>query len=158
MGHSGGPDPAQASVAHWLLKAGINPHHPHRFQAGISLTGREARTVMGRQAGGMVLPCLSIPWWWHFATWCIYAMVVITWQLSHGKLWGCCTHVLCTSSLCLLKKVALQPYICMGGPTHGLIHGHACYIPMRPASGISGWPRDMPPSLVPGKIPVLVKV
>ena len=27
-----------------------------RFQAGISLTGREARTVMGRLAGGMVLP------------------------------------------------------------------------------------------------------
>ena len=31
-------------------------HVPGRFQAGISLTGREARTVMGRLAGGMVLP------------------------------------------------------------------------------------------------------
>ena len=47
-----------------------------------------------------------------------------------------CTHILCTSSPSLLKKVALQPYICMGGPTHGLIHEHPCCIPMRPASGI----------------------
>ena len=31
-------------------------HVRGRFQAGISLTGREARTVMGRLAGGMVLP------------------------------------------------------------------------------------------------------
>ena len=31
-------------------------HVRGRFQAGISLTGREARTVMGRLAGGMVVP------------------------------------------------------------------------------------------------------
>ena len=31
-------------------------HVRGRFQAGISLTGREARTIMGRLVGGMVLP------------------------------------------------------------------------------------------------------
>ena len=42
----------------------------------------------------------------------------------------------------MLKKVALQPYICMGGPTHGLIHGHPCWdvrVAKRYASVTSTW-------------------
>ena len=42
-----------------------------RFQAGISLTRREARTVMGRLAGGMVLP---LPF---------HSLVLAFWHIVH---------------------------------------------------------------------------
>ena len=56
----------------------------------------------------------------HCAAWYTFATVAIHWQKLHGKLWGWRTQILCTSSLSLLKKVVVQPYICMGGPTRGL--------------------------------------
>ena len=97
-----------------------------RFQAGLSLTGHEARIVMGTPAWSS--HCPSILWFWHSTTWYTCATVAIHWHLLHGKLWGWCTHKLCTSSLHLQKKVALQPCICMGGPTCGLTLGPPCSI------------------------------
>ena len=68
-------------------------------------------------------------------------LATATWQ-AMGMLYTYIVHIIpefaeegCTATL----------YMHMGRPTHGLIQGHPCCIPMRLASGISGWPRDMPP-------------
>ena len=81
----------------------------------------------------------------HIVHLCYGCTIAIDWQLKHGKIWVRCTHALCTSFRNLPKKVALQPYICMGGPTLGLTRGPPCYILMRPGNGISKWSKDMPP-------------
>ena len=88
---------------------------------------------MGRLARGMVLPLPQTT-----------GTVALHWQLQHGKLLVWCTHILCISFRNLRKKVALQPYICMGGPTLGLTCGPPCHILIRQGNGISGWPKDMP--------------
>ena len=129
-----------------------------RFQAGITLTGREARTVMGRLAGGMVLPLLFhslVLAFCHIVHLC-YGCTTSATAAWLARVW--CTHILCTSFRNLRKKVALQPNICMGGPTLGLTRGPRCYILMRQGDGTSGWPKDIPLVLVLGRMPILVKV
>ena len=77
-----------------------------RFQAGISLTGRDCD---GKTSRGMVLPLpfhslvLALCHILHMCSGCT------TWQLQHGKVWVWCTHILCTSFWNLRKKVALHP-------------------------------------------------
>ena len=90
---------------------------------------------MGRLAGGIVLP---LPF---------YSLVLVfshmvhlcykykSCQLLYGNLWGGCAHILCTSSP-NSKKVARQPYICMGGRTHGSTLVLPCCTLMRQGRGL----------------------
>ena len=113
---------------------------------------------MGRLAGGMVLP---LPFhslvlaFCHMVHPCYGSnnLATDTWQ-GMGMLYTYIVHMIpqvaeegCTSTLYLhgWSHTWFSPRIPM-------------LYPMRTASGISGWPRDMPPCLVLGKMPALVKV
>ena len=85
-------------------------HVRGRFQAGISLTGREARTVMGRLAGGMVhpLPFHSlVVAFCHMVHLCYGCnnLATVTWQ-AMGMLYTYIVHIIpefaeegCTATL-----------------------------------------------------------
>ena len=85
-------------------------HVRGRFQAGISLTGREARTVMGRLAGGMVLPLpfhSLVVAFCHMVHLCYGCnnLATVTWQ-AMGMLYTYIVHIIpefaeegCTATL-----------------------------------------------------------
>ena len=85
-------------------------HVRGRFQAGISLTGREARTVMGRLAGGMVLPLTFhslVVAFCHMVHLCYGCnnLATVTWQ-AMGMLYTYIVHIIpefaeegCTATL-----------------------------------------------------------
>ena len=112
---------------------------------------------MGRLLGGMVLP---LPF---------HSLVLAFCHIVH-LCYGCTT--LATAAwqamgLVYTSIVHIIPELAEEGCTttlymHGWSHtwfnrGTRCYILMRQGNGISGWPKDTPPRLVLGRMPVLVK-
>ena len=87
-----------------------------RSQAGINLFDPEARTLMGKLARGMHLP---LPFHSFGSRILPRGTLVLRLQYTGNCCMASygCTHMLCTSSPSLQKKVALQPYMWMGGPT-----------------------------------------